>query len=324
LAATKATGSAAHGRQGAEAAGDRGIRRFIPLDLRAPLSRLGALDGFYIVVENMPTGARLSAGRCNGDLSWSLAPDELAGLQLILPDGAHRPFALTIRILTPDPQGYDFASTLAKFELFGATDGEPPTIPTVGQPVQGYGTDWPQMVRQAYARHQASHDQRKHGRGERGADTPRTPVDRSLPPGAAPTDRPHIEEQRISDEARIAALCAEWRAEEELRLARARADWEAEWRENWRARELELGTRHALALAAAEASWRARQGTLVASLEAQCSARLATAELRWRSGAKEHHAAEAGELTARPSHRRQRAAYAVLLVGLAMSAYWVL
>jgi hypothetical protein len=105
-----------------------------------------------------------------------------------------------------DKDSYDFASTLAKFDLFGATDGEPPTIPAVGQPVRGYGTDWPQMVRQAYARHQQTH-----GHEERGADAPRTPVDRSLSPGVAPTDRPHIEEQRISDEARIAALCADCR-----------------------------------------------------------------------------------------------------------------
>jgi hypothetical protein len=247
------SGEAADGQTDA-AAGDRGHRRFVPLDLRAPLSRLGVLDGIYIVVENMPTGARLSAGRCNGDLSWSLAPDELEGLQLILPDGADRPYALTIRILTPDPQGYDFASTLAKFDLLGAPDGEPPMVPAFGQPVWVDDMHWPQMVRQAYARHQASRDQHTHGHEVVSIDAPRTTSDRSLPPGAAPTNRSRIEEQRLSDEARIAALRAEWRAEEELRLERARADWEAEWREKWRARELELGARHALALAAAEAS----------------------------------------------------------------------
>jgi hypothetical protein len=301
---------------------DRDHRRVIPLDLRAPLSRLGALDGIYIVVENMPTGARLSAGRCNGDLSWSLAPDELAGLQLILPD-PHRSFALTIRILTPDPQGYDFASTLAKFDLFGTTDGEP-TVPALGQPVWVGSNDWPQMVRQAYARHQASHDQQTYGRGARGVDARRTHIDRSLPSEAASTARPRIEEQRLSDEARIAALCAEWRAEEALRLERARADWEVEWREKWHMREQELVAHHALALAAAEASWRARQGTLVASLEAQCSARLATAELRWSGGGKSQPAAGTSELPAPSSISRQRAAYAALLVGLAMGAYWVL
>jgi hypothetical protein len=300
---------------------DRDHRRAIPLDLGAPLSRLGALDGIYIVVENMPTGARLSAGRCNGDLSWSLAPDELAGLQLSLPD-PHRSFALTIRILTPDPQGYDFASTLAKFDLIGTTDGEP-TVPALGQPVWVGSNDWPQMVRQAHARHQASHDQQT-GRGARGVDARRTHIDRSLPSEAAPTARPRIEEQRLSDEARIAALCAEWRAEEALRLERARADWEVEWREKWHMREQELVARHALALAAAEAAWRVRQGTLVASLEAQCNARLATAELRWSGGAKSQPAAGTSELSAPSLISRQRAAYAALLVGLAMGAYWVL
>src|SRR5262249_51207622 len=139
MAAIEALSRDAYDEQTA-AVRDRDHRRAIPLDLGRPLSDLGALDGIYIVVENMPTGARLSAGRCNGDLSWSLSPDELAELQLILPDRAHRSFTLTIRVLTPDPQGYDFASTLAKFDLFGATDGEPP-VP-VGQPVRVDDTGW--------------------------------------------------------------------------------------------------------------------------------------------------------------------------------------
>jgi hypothetical protein len=211
---------------------------------------------------------------------------------------------------------------LAKFDLFSATDGEPP-VPAVGQPVRVDDTGWPQMVRQAYARHRASHDQQTHGHEEGRINARRAPIDRSLPL-EAPVARACIQEQRLSDEARIAALCAEWCAEEDLRLERACADWEAQWSERWRTREQELSARHALALAAAEAAWRARQDTLVASLEAQCSARLATAELRWRSEAQVHPATGAGEPTVRSSIRRLRAAYAVLLVGLAMSAYWVL
>jgi hypothetical protein len=302
---------------------DRDHRRAIRLDLGTPLSDLGVFDGIYIVVENMPAGARLSAGRCNGDLSWSLAPDELADLQLILPDRADRSFALTIRVLMPDPQGYDFASTLAKFDLFVATDGELPA-PVVGQPVRVDDAGWPQLVRQAYARHRSSHDQQTHAHEEGAIDIRHAPIDRSPPLGAAPEARTRIQEQRLSDEARIAVLCAEWRAEEELRLERAHTDWEAEWSERWCTREQELSARHALALAAAEAAWRARHDTLVASLEAQCSARLATAELRWHSEVQAHSATVVGEPPARFSVRRPRAAYAVLLVGLAMSAYWVL
>src|SRR5262245_54373437 len=41
------------------------IRR-VALDLEYPLLQVGAVDGVYVVVEDVPAGIRLTAGRCNG------------------------------------------------------------------------------------------------------------------------------------------------------------------------------------------------------------------------------------------------------------------
>jgi len=110
------------------------IRR-VPLDLNALLLQVGAVDGIYVVVEDVPAGIRLSAGRCNGNNSWSLAPGQLDGLQAILPPDRVEPFVLTVRVLTPDPSGYDYASTAAKCELIVCPDCESAVAVTARNPV---------------------------------------------------------------------------------------------------------------------------------------------------------------------------------------------
>jgi hypothetical protein len=89
----------------------------VPLDLQTPLAQLGIIDGIYIVVEDVPAAVRLSAGRYNGDLSWSLGPGELDGLYAALPANQKDAFALSVRVLMPDPLGYEFASTIARFDV---------------------------------------------------------------------------------------------------------------------------------------------------------------------------------------------------------------
>src|SRR5262245_17756400 len=94
--------------------GSSSVRR-VALDLEHPLLQPGAANGAYVVVEDVPPGTRLTAGRCNGDDTWSLARGELDGLQAILPADRIEPFLMSVRILTPDPHGYDYASTAARF-----------------------------------------------------------------------------------------------------------------------------------------------------------------------------------------------------------------
>src|SRR5450432_1763150 len=81
------------------------IQRTIPLDfisLVAPFKkRRGRLS---LRVEFVPQRARLSAGRNNGDGSWSLASDELEGLTYLLPDNLAE-HTLLLRIMTLEEEG---------------------------------------------------------------------------------------------------------------------------------------------------------------------------------------------------------------------------
>ena len=118
---TFATHTAAGGSEHSDLAEE--IRR-VALDLHHPLLQVGATDGVCVVVEDVPARIRLSAGRCNGNDTWSLAPGELDGLHAILPPDLIEPFLLSVRILTPDACGYDYASTTAKFEIIVLPDRE--------------------------------------------------------------------------------------------------------------------------------------------------------------------------------------------------------
>src|ERR1700744_4235544 len=74
----------------------------IPIDLApliAPYRRNGRLT---LRVERMPHRARLSRGAINSDRSFSLAPDELDGLQYLPPPGGGDPPTLGIRIIRVD------------------------------------------------------------------------------------------------------------------------------------------------------------------------------------------------------------------------------
>jgi hypothetical protein len=75
------------------------VPRAIPLEfapLLAPYKRHGRLS---LRVEEVPQQARLSAGRNNGDGSWSLASDELEGLAYLIPPKLDRDHTLLLRIM---------------------------------------------------------------------------------------------------------------------------------------------------------------------------------------------------------------------------------
>ena len=99
----------------------------IRLDLHPALAVLGYYDGVYVVISDLPAGARLSAGRSNNNGTWSLLPDELETLTIIPPESEKSEFLLTVSIATPDPDGYDFASMTAQFHVH--VTGGTSTIP---------------------------------------------------------------------------------------------------------------------------------------------------------------------------------------------------
>lgn len=90
------------------------IPQAIALDLApliAPYRRRGR---FTLRIENLPQGARLTAGRNNGDRTWSLASDELEELFYVPPESLAEDHVLTLRLISREEGN---ASTLALIEL---------------------------------------------------------------------------------------------------------------------------------------------------------------------------------------------------------------
>src|ERR1051326_6167972 len=73
----------------------------IPLNLASLVAPYRRNRGLSIRVERLAHGARLSQGRNNGDRSWSLAPDELDGLEY-LPPSTYEAHTLGVRIISLD------------------------------------------------------------------------------------------------------------------------------------------------------------------------------------------------------------------------------
>jgi len=87
----------------------------IPLDLAPLLSPYAHYRRLSIRIEQLPPQARLSKGSNNGDRTWSLKPDDLDGLEFLLPEGKDVPISLAIRIIGIDDD--DEATILAQFDL---------------------------------------------------------------------------------------------------------------------------------------------------------------------------------------------------------------
>ena len=68
----------------------------VPLDIEASLADVDASEVLVVTISGVPDGATLSAGTVSGDGTWILAPDNLAGLSVNLPEGEGQDFALTI------------------------------------------------------------------------------------------------------------------------------------------------------------------------------------------------------------------------------------
>ncbi len=216
--------------------------RSVAIDLQSALLRLGAIDGIYIVVEDVPAGVRLSAGRFNGDNTWSLGPGEIDGLRALLPPRLTEPFMLSVRILTPDPCGYDYASTTARLDLAVHPDGADPAVAAVlARP------DTPALPRLAAA-------------GLAAANEAKAAEERRL--AAARADREADEEYRFAQNR------TRWEAAEQERWLEREAALRTEATAALAAAERRWKRREAMRVAAVEAQWTAR----LAASEARCRA----------------------------------------------------
>src|SRR5690606_23331164 len=66
-------------------------------------------------VVQLPARAALTAGLRNDDASWSLLPDDLDGLALVLPDDVEPPRSIAVRIVVIDKN--ENASVVGQFEV---------------------------------------------------------------------------------------------------------------------------------------------------------------------------------------------------------------
>ena len=83
--------------------------RAIPLDLATLIAPYKSHGRLSLRVEQLRQHARFSNGRNNGDRSWSLAMDELADLEYLLPTDNFEPHSLSVRVVSIDQGGMTLA-----------------------------------------------------------------------------------------------------------------------------------------------------------------------------------------------------------------------
>ncbi|HXR95198.1 MAG TPA: hypothetical protein VN718_04925, partial [Rhizomicrobium sp.] len=191
--------------------------RAIALDLApliAPYRRRARLS---LRIENLPQGARLSAGRNNGDRSWSLALDELDELFYVLPEHLTDDHVLALRLVAKEESN---ASTLALIDLPVRAGN------FVALPPPSFGHRQREALRSEAPRSEAAK-----------ADTLKQEIS-ALKAELAGRDQELSQARAASQsldgnwqaklEKAIAAAKTEWRSAEASRLAAARADHEKE------------------------------------------------------------------------------------------------
>ncbi len=115
-----------------------------------------------ITVAGVPAGATLSAGTDNGDGTWTLTADQLAGLTLTPAADSAEDFILTVTATSLAADG-STASTTAAMDVAVAAVADEPTLAVVlGEPVISGGDDDDHGHRHGHGR---GHDDDRPGRG---------------------------------------------------------------------------------------------------------------------------------------------------------------
>jgi hypothetical protein len=222
-------------------------RRKIALGLETTLGQLGVVDGVYLVIEDVPHDVRLSAGRCNGNETWSIGPGELDKLHAVVPSARSGSFALRVRVLCPDPHGYEYANTVAQFDI-------------VVERASARATGLPKRMA-----------------GKEGAVLADTVV--AVATGSRQltvvTDPSAPEDWRTAAERRLTAARQAWHPDDEAAVAQMHAEWEAAEQERRAAREAAMLRYHEATLAQLEEQQRQRQAARASMAETLKSTRLA-------------------------------------------------
>jgi hypothetical protein len=220
-------------------------------------------------IERVPQLARLSRGRNNGDGSWSLASDELEGLEYLAAEEAGLPNLMMVRIIGLEQDG----ATLAVHE-FRLTEDDDESDTTAGSSAGDDG-DYLQRLNAELKTAKAALASRESELAELRRTAP-TGGKSDLTAARAAWDAEM--EKRLTDSAAGAAQSAErqarqWQQAEAERLAAAEAKWTEATVQAATLARAQAEAQAATALAAAEARWKAAEAE-----------RLAAAEKQWREG----------------------------------------
>lgn len=260
-----------------------GASKPIPLDLAQALSPYAQQKGISLRIENLPLRARLSNGHYNGDRSWSLTLDDLAGLNYLPPDGMAAPKTIAVRIIKVDN---DHAGTLAVVDVPLSPTEPPSSAPTATAPhAATAGAKAPEFAEL----------QRLQGALAALATT-LTERDAALADLRQKLEAASAAPSRDTFDAELAAARASWESALQKRLADAAAEAAATINATRAAGQKELETLRASAeaqlrerLKEAEARWQEETKVRLQKAEATSNAavaeRLATAEASWRAKA---------------------------------------
>jgi len=248
---------------------DMGARR-VRLELQPSLRSLGVGDDAYVVIDNVPADAHLSAGYGNADRSWLVPASEFSQVDIVAPDGDGEPVVLNVRVVSLDPNGDSFASTIARFDIHIAPDG---TISTSQPSASVSNALRPRSKLPALP--------------GRPTAVNRARADRYLPLVDSEDELP--QDVREASHALAKARAAGRDDGAAARFSRAMAKWQAQELQRWAYREAELVRRQRQELAGIAARLRVVEGGREVSLDE-----------RWSSKFAELLTAQGAELPTRP------------------------
>jgi len=218
---------------------DMGVRR-IRLELQPSLRSLGVGEDAYVVIDNVPADARLSAGYGNADRSWLVPASEFNQVDIVARDDGDQPVVLNVRVVSLDPNGESFASTIARFDIHIGPDGAIST----SQPRASAASASPR------SRHPAL--------PARATVVNRSQADRYIPLVDSEDELPP--DVREASHALVQARAAGRDDGAAARFARAMAKWQAQELQRWAFREAELVRRQRQELAGMAARLRVVEG----------------------------------------------------------------
>jgi hypothetical protein len=222
----------------------------IPVSLLKLPGRPVNLENCFIAVDNLPFGVHLTAGVTNEQGTWLLTPRQMEEVALVVPATHLDSFPVSLRIVMLDPDGYEFAATIARFDVLAKVEAGPrgvaPPLELDFRRFCGGNTGWFQArfgttdavptlrlvdseeeLRGGLVRHDSDDDD----------DEPRLGV---------------IEQMMM-------VARAEWEAEENARFARAKEHWQDLEEQRRAIQNMEADDRLSRLLAEAEQRWRAAE-----------------------------------------------------------------